>query len=140
MAAAASAPPPAPAPIPVVSAASSEHNQHQAQAATPNALYFVGSRLREYASNTFEQRKPWTEVFDRTTFSRPSSLQEAASRCRQNLGYFRVNYLIVILLTVAASFLTHPSSLFILGALMASWVYVFVIKQGPLVLGGKELR
>lgn len=86
------------------------------------------------------QRKPWVEVLDRTSFSKPGSLQEAASRIRKNAGYFKINYLIVILLTVAATFLTHPSSLLVLGFLAASWVYVFAIRQGPLVINGKELR
>jgi hypothetical protein len=86
------------------------------------------------------QRKPWGEVLDRTSFSKPSSLQEAAGRLRKNAGYFKINYLIVILMTVAVTFLTHPSSLLVLGFLAASWVYVFAIRQGPLVISGKELR
>lgn len=86
------------------------------------------------------QRKPWSEVLDRSSFSKPGSIQEAASRLRKNAGYFRINYLIVILLTVAGTFLTHPSSLFVLAFLLASWVYMFAIKQGPLVINGKELR
>jgi hypothetical protein len=86
------------------------------------------------------QRKPWGELLDRTSFSKPSSLQEAAGRLRKNAGYFKINYLIVILMTVAVTFLTHPSSLLVLGFLAASWVYVFAIRQGPLVISGKELR
>lgn len=86
------------------------------------------------------QRKPWGEVLDRTSFSKPSSVQEAAGRIRRNAGYFKINYLIVMLLTVAATILTHPSSLVVLGLLAASWVYMFAIRQGPLVISGKELR
>lgn len=86
------------------------------------------------------QRKPWSEVFDRTSFAKPSNMQEAASRIRKNAGYFKINYLIAILLTVAATFVTHPSSLLVLGGLAASWIYVFAIRQGPLVISGKELR
>lgn len=102
-------------------------------------MWLIGSRLREYGTSTFEQRKPWSEVLDRTSFSKPGSLQEAAGRIRRNAGYFKINYLIIILLTVAGTFLTHPSSLLVLGFLAASWVYMFAIKQGPLVINGKEL-
>ncbi|WIA34058.1 hypothetical protein OEZ86_012436 [Tetradesmus obliquus] len=142
---AAVAPPPAPvppvAPAPVSAAAVSTSVQSAAAqpASTPSALWLVGSRLREYATSTFEQRKPWGEVLDRSSFSKPSSLQEAAGRLRKNAGYFKINYLIVIMMTVAVTFLTHPSSLLVLGFLAASWVYVFAIRQGPLVISGKEL-
>lgn len=59
---------------------------------------------------------------------------------RKNAGYFRVNYIIIAALTIAGSFITHPSSLLVLVSLLALWVYVFAIKQGPLVIWDKELR
>ncbi|KAF6263896.1 PRA1 family protein-domain-containing protein [Scenedesmus sp. NREL 46B-D3] len=132
-------PPAAPAPVSAAAVASSVQPAAVQPASTPSALWLVGSRLREYATSTFEQRKPWGEVLERTSFSKPSSLQEAAGRLRKNAGYFKINYLIVILLTVAITLLTHPSSLLVLGSLAASWVYVFAIRQGPLVINGKEL-
>eukprot|EP00882_Tetradesmus_deserticola_P006155 GHRQ01006480.1.p1 GENE.GHRQ01006480.1~~GHRQ01006480.1.p1 ORF type:complete len:223 (+),score=95.46 GHRQ01006480.1:528-1196(+) len=128
-----------PAPVSAAAVASSVQPAAAQPAATPSALWLIGSRLREYAASTFEQRKPWGEVLERTSFSKPSSLQEAAGRLRKNAGYFKINYLIIILLTVAVTLLTHPSSLVVLGSLAASWVYVFAIRQGPLVISGKEL-
>lgn len=79
-------------------------------------------------------------MLDRGSFSKPTNLAEAASRLRKNAAYFRINYLVVILLTVAATFLTHPSSLVVLGGLAASWVYVFALRSSPLVISGRELR
>jgi hypothetical protein len=87
-----------------------------------------------------EQRKPWGELLDRSSFSKPATMQEAVSRLRRNAGYFRVNYLIVAVLTIAGSFITHPSSLLVLVGLAALWVYMFALKQGPLVLGDREFR
>jgi hypothetical protein len=58
---AAAAPPPAPvppvAPAPVSAAAVATSVQPAAvqPASTPSALWLIGSRLREYATNTFEQ-------------------------------------------------------------------------------------
>lgn len=86
------------------------------------------------------QRKPWGEMLDRTSFSKPGTMQEAYSRLRRNAGYFRVNYLVIAVLTIAGSFITHPSSLLVLAGLLALWVYMFAIKQGPMVLGDKEFR
>lgn len=79
-------------------------------------------------------------MLDRSSFSKPGNMQEAYSRLRRNAGYFRVNYLIVAVLTIAGSFITHPSSLLVLAGLLALWVYMFAIKQGPLVIGEKEFR
>lgn len=79
-------------------------------------------------------------MLDRSSFSKPGNMQEAYSRLRRNAGYFRVNYLVIAVLTIAGSFITHPSSLLVLAGLLALWVYMFAIKQGPLVLGDKEFR
>lgn len=65
---------------------------------------------------------------------------QAASRLRKNAAYFRINYLIVTSLTVAAAFVLNPQSLFVLGFLMAGWVYMFAVRQGPLVISGREIR
>lgn len=46
----------------------------------------------------------------------------------------------VMLASVAVSFLMHPSSLFVLGALLVGWVYAFAVRSGPLVVNGRELR
>lgn len=121
-----------------MAAAGSPMAAQAAPSIPPSALYAVGSRLREYTLSTLEQRKPWTELLDRTSFAKPGSLQEAAGRFRTNFNYFRINYLIVVGLCVAGSFLMHPSSLFVLAFLAGSWVYMFAIRQGPLVINGRE--
>jgi len=46
----------------------------------------------------------------------------------------------VMMSSVALGFLMHPSSLFVLGALVVGWVYVFALRSGPLVINGRELR
>ncbi|GBF89041.1 prenylated Rab receptor [Raphidocelis subcapitata] len=103
------------------------------------ALYGVGARLREYGSSTFSQRKPWIELLDRTAFAKPANISEATARLRKNASYFRVNYLVVLMSSVGLGFLMHPSSLFVLAALLVGWVYVFAVRSGPLVINGREL-
>ena len=66
--------------------------------------------------------------------------QQATARLRKNAAYFRTNYAMVLLGSVAAGFLMHPSSLFVLAALVVGWVYVFAVRTGPLVINGRELR
>lgn len=99
----------------------------------------IAARLKDYAANAFAERKPWAEVFDRSSFSKPATLQEATSRLRKNVAYFRVNYAAATVATVALAFLSHPSSLLVLGALVLAWVYVFALHTGPLVINGRTL-
>jgi hypothetical protein len=65
---------------------------------------------------------------------------QATARLRKNAAYFRTNYLIVLLSSIAVGFLMHPSSLFMLGGLVVGWIYVFALRTGPLVINGRELR
>ena len=67
-------------------------------------------------------------------------LPQATARLRKNASYFRVNYLVVLMSSVGLGFLMHPSSLFVLAALLVGWVYVFAVRSGPLVINGRELR
>jgi hypothetical protein len=85
------------------------------------------------------QSKPWGEVLDRTAFAKPNTLGEATARLRKNAAYFRTNYLMVLVGSVGVGFLMHPSSLFVLAALLVGWVYVFAVRTGPLVVNGREL-
>ncbi|KXZ53614.1 hypothetical protein GPECTOR_6g531 [Gonium pectorale] len=89
-----------------------------ASPAATSALTIIAGRLKDYVGNIVKQ---------------------ATSRLRKNANYFRVNYLIVVLLTTAVTFLMHPSSLLVLGALLASWIYVFLLRTAPLTIGGRTL-
>ncbi|EFJ48459.1 hypothetical protein VOLCADRAFT_109754 [Volvox carteri f. nagariensis] len=106
----------------------------------PTAMHMViVTRLKDYVSSIVKQRKPWNEVVDRTAFSKPGSVAEATSRLRKNAAYFKVNYLIVMVLTTAATFIMHPGSLLVLGFIAAAWVYLFMIRTAPLQLGGRTI-
>ncbi|KAG2489999.1 hypothetical protein HYH03_011466 [Edaphochlamys debaryana] len=119
--------------LPVVAAAVSS------PAVGANAMSVIIARLKDYAGNVTKERKPWAEMIDRNSFSKPGSLAEATSRLRKNANYFKVNYLIVMLLTTALTFVMHPSSLLVLALLAGSWIYVFLVRTAPLQLGGRTL-
>lgn len=65
---------------------------------------------------------------------------QALGRIKKNTAYFRVNYLMVVLTTCVVTFVMHPSSLFVLGLLLASWIYLLFIRQTPVVISGRQLR
>lgn len=107
--------------------------------ASTGVLLAIVGRLKDHSANIFKQRKPWSEVVDRNAFSKPNTIAEAAGRLRKNANYFKVNYLIIMLATTAATFLVHPSSLLVLGLLVAGWMYVFFMRTTPIVIGGRTL-
>ncbi|KAI3939797.1 hypothetical protein MKX01_027998 [Papaver californicum] len=106
--------------------------------ATPSFRLFI-NHPTDTVHNGFAQRRPWSELVDRSFFSRPDSLSESISRARKNLTYFRVNYLTILDAVVAFSLVTNPISLLVLGGLIAAWIflYLFLPSDSLLVLFGR---
>ncbi|XP_059306911.1 PRA1 family protein B4-like [Lycium ferocissimum] len=88
----------------------------------------------------FTNRKPWSELLDRSAFSKPESISDASLRIRRNYSYFRVNYLSILTLILAFSLITNPFSLLTLTALLAAWVFLYLFRPSdtPLVVFGRE--
>lgn len=112
--------------------------QSQPPIATPAFRAFI-SRISSSLRQAFSQRRPWSELIDRSSISRPETLAEAYSRIRKNFTYFRVNYLTLIIFALAVSLITHPWSLFVLLGLLASWSFLYLFRPSdqPLVLFGR---
>ncbi|XP_020219882.1 PRA1 family protein B4 [Cajanus cajan] len=98
-------------------------------------LSYVTGSLRQSLS----QRRPWAELGDRSALSKPLSFSEASLRMRHNVSYFRVNYYVVVSVILAVSLLTSPTSLFLLAALLASWLFLYLLRPAdqPLRLFGR---
>ncbi|GLT92912.1 hypothetical protein SLE2022_107230 [Rubroshorea leprosula] len=112
--------------------------QSQPPIATPAFRAFI-SRLSSSIRHGFSQRRPWSELIDRTSMSRPDSLSDAYSRIRKNLSYFKVNYVTLLAVVLAFSLLSHPLSLLVLLGLLAAWVFLYLFRPSdqPVVLFGR---
>lgn len=97
------------------------------------------AKLTESARKAAAQQRPWTEMVDRSSFAKPDNLSDALSRIRKNLGYFRANYLAVLLGVVVLSMLYNPVSIIVLALLGSGWAYLFVIRVEPLVISGRVI-
>lgn len=64
---------------------------------------------------------------------------QALTRIKKNSSYFRVNYLLVMLGTCAATFAMHPTALVVLGLILAGWVWALFVRTAPIVIGGRQL-
>eukprot|EP01024_Parvocaulis_polyphysoides_P060378 TRINITY_DN6580_c0_g1_i2.p2 TRINITY_DN6580_c0_g1~~TRINITY_DN6580_c0_g1_i2.p2 ORF type:complete len:234 (+),score=20.42 TRINITY_DN6580_c0_g1_i2:28-702(+) len=105
-----------------------------------NYVFEVAGKIKDSAGGLLKESKPWSELLDRSNMSRPENVSEATSRLRKNVAYFRVNYIVIVAMTVMICFLMNPSSLIILSLVLASWIYVFNIRTAPLVIGGRTLN
>ncbi|KAL2539939.1 PRA1 family protein B4 [Abeliophyllum distichum] len=106
--------------------------------ATPALRSFL-SRLSATVRHGLSQRRPWSELLERSSFSRPDSLSDSASRIRKNFSYFRVNYISLIALSLALSLLSHPLSLLVLLALLAAWIFLYLFRppDQPVIITGR---
>ncbi|WOG94100.1 hypothetical protein DCAR_0313392 [Daucus carota subsp. sativus] len=105
---------------------------------TPALRAFV-TRLSSSVRRAFTQRRPWYELIDRSSLSRPDSITDAASRVRKNFSYFRVNYLTVVAVILAFSLLSHPFSLIVLVSLLGAWLFLYLFRPAdqPVVVLGR---
>ncbi|KAM7262461.1 hypothetical protein ACFE04_000144 [Oxalis oulophora] len=117
---------------------SSSSLQQTAPIATPAFRAFINN-ITESLRHGLSQRRPWSELAERSAFTKPESFSEAAIRVRKNYSYFRVNYLSVITAILAFSLLTNPLSLLFLTGLLASWLFLYLFRPAdqPLVIFGR---
>ncbi|KAG7561050.1 Prenylated rab acceptor PRA1 [Arabidopsis thaliana x Arabidopsis arenosa] len=97
------------------------------------------SRLSTSIRDGLSQRRPWTELIDRSSMARPESLTDALSRIRKNLAYFKVNYVAIVSLVLAFSLFSHPLSLLVLIGLLGGWMFLYLFRPSdqPLVVFGR---
>lgn len=96
-------------PVPTsTNAVMDSHTSTAGSLAPPSGLAQMYGKVRDSAASVFKDRKPWVEFLDRTAFSKPASVGEVTSRVQKNLHYYRTNYLIFFLATMALTFLTNP--------------------------------
>ena len=97
------------------------------------------STSRAIAPSGFATRRPWEEFFALHSFTRPYTLGEASLRVKRNLGHFRVNYAMAVLLVVFLSLLWQPISLIVFLAVFTAWFFLYFFRDGPVVVLRHEL-
>ncbi|KAI3950741.1 hypothetical protein MKW92_042263 [Papaver armeniacum] len=67
-------------------------------------------------------------------FNIPSTFNDSISRIKINLAYFRMNYTILVLLSLFLSLLWHPVSLLVFVLMMSLWLFFYFLRDEPLVI------
>ncbi|OIT02302.1 PREDICTED: PRA1 family protein F3-like [Nicotiana attenuata] len=78
-------------------------------------------------------RRPWKEML---SFSLPESSGDALLRIKTNSSYFHMNYVIIILFVIFLSLLWHPVSLVVFLITVAAWLFLYFLRDNPLVVFG----
>ncbi|XP_022148256.1 PRA1 family protein F2-like [Momordica charantia] len=98
------------------------------------------SRAKQRFKDGLGHRRPWRLMADYRSFTLPSNLHDTLARIRTNLSYFRMNYAIVFLVILFFSLLWHPISLIVLAIMMALWLFLYFLRDEPLILVGRVIE
>ncbi|KAI3674811.1 hypothetical protein L2E82_51927 [Cichorium intybus] len=130
--------PSSPAILPITNPQTISAGESQSPVATPAFRAFI-NHITETVNSGLSKCRPWSELADLSTFSKPESLSDAASRIQRNYSYFRSNYLAVVVAVLGVSLLTNPFSLIVLLGLLAAWLFLYLFRPSdpPLVIFGR---
>ncbi|KAL8242706.1 hypothetical protein R6Q59_013008 [Mikania micrantha] len=92
------------------------------------------SRAKESIKTGLGTRRPWKEMFNLSSINFPYNISDSFRRIKTNIGYFRMNYAIIMLSILFLSLLWHPISLIVFVALMAAWLFLYFFRDEPLVI------
>lgn len=129
---------PSPAVLPVSSSKTGGTDESQPPVATPAFRSFI-NHISGLIRSGLSERRAWSELVDRTAFSKPESISDATTRIRKNYAYFRINYFTVVAAVIGVSLLTNPFSLLTLLGLLAAWLFLYLFRptEPPLVILGR---
>ncbi|XP_004510362.1 PRA1 family protein F3 [Cicer arietinum] len=104
---------------------------------TPPKLEYI-ARGKQRIKAGLGTRRAWKTMFDLRSLGIPSNIiPESISRIRVNISYFRMNYTMVLLLILFLSLLWHPISLIVFVLLMAAWLFLYFLRDQPVILWGR---
>lgn len=99
---------------------------------TKNLEYISRAKARIKAG--LSTRRSWNEMFNFNSINLPHGLFNSFSRIKTNINYFRANYAIIMLLILFLSLLFHPISLIVFVVMMAAWLFLYFLRDEPLVI------
>ncbi|MED6148548.1 hypothetical protein PIB30_054111 [Stylosanthes scabra] len=98
-----------------------------------NLVFFA--HTKERAQTGLGTTRPWKEMIQSLRHMNfPRSFLLAIQRVNTNAKHFRANYVIIILFVLFLSLLGHPISLLILVFMMIAWLFLYFLRDTPVVI------
>ncbi|KAJ4882017.1 PRA1 family protein F2 [Raphanus sativus] len=97
------------------------------------------SRAKHRIKSGLATRRPWKLMFDRESMTFPHGFFDAISRIKTNLAYFRANYAVAVLVVLFLSLIYHPTSLLVLAVLVVFWIFLYFLRDEPLVVFNHQI-
>ncbi|AES67873.1 putative prenylated rab acceptor PRA1 [Medicago truncatula] len=95
------------------------------------------SRTNESIKFVIGTRRPWKLFFNVQSFNLPRNFNDAISRYKINICFFEMNYTIILVIILFLSLLFHPTSLIVFLELMASWLFLYFLRDEPFTVFGR---
>ncbi|GAV60515.1 PRA1 domain-containing protein [Cephalotus follicularis] len=107
--------------------------------AVPSSKLEYISRAKERIKAGLGSRRPWRVMLDIHSIKLPSNFHEAVTRVRTNIAYFRMNYAMIVLFIIFLSLLWHPISLIVFIVMMATWLFLYFLRDEPLMVFSRTI-
>ncbi|XP_030541713.1 PRA1 family protein F2-like [Rhodamnia argentea] len=104
----------------------------------PSNLEFI-SRAKAQIRTSLATRRPWKEMFLLSAMAPPDPLAASIGRIQTNVTVFRMNYAVIVLAILFLSLLWHPVSLIVFVAMMVAWLFLYFLRDEPLIVLGQEI-
>ncbi|AES67874.1 putative prenylated rab acceptor PRA1 [Medicago truncatula] len=99
-------------------------------------LEFI-TRAKDRLKSGLGTRRPWKLLVNLRSFNLPSNFHDAISRIKTNISFFQMNYAIILLIILFLSLLWHPISLIVFVVLIAAWLFLYFLRDEPIVIFGR---
>jgi hypothetical protein len=108
------------------------------EAPTSSKLQYV-SLAKERIKGGLATRRPWKEMIQPHALNLPTTFNQCFQRIKTNLAFFRMNYTIVVLFILFLSLLWHPVSLIVFIIMMFAWLFLYFLRDDPLMVSGSAV-
>ncbi|KAL5572494.1 hypothetical protein UlMin_022091 [Ulmus minor] len=97
------------------------------------------SLAKERIEASLGTRQPWNDMINLPNLSLPSNLAEAIQRIKSNSTIFRTNYAIIVTIILFLNLLWHPVSLIFFIVTVIGWLFLYFLRDEPLVVLGRRV-